>query len=116
MSPSLHARVEPNFPTFAFSSSALAASPAFELHHEVVMGGTFDRLHAGHKLLLSCAAAITSRRLVIGISADDSKLVSSASPVSEYYFLLTWFSFFFPWKNSLKVQPKNGQAKNVKGE
>lgn len=32
------------------------------------LGGTFDHLHAGHKILLTMAALITTRRLIAGIS------------------------------------------------
>ena len=40
------------------------------LHEYVAVGGTFDHLHQGHKVLLSCAAAIATRGLVVGISGD----------------------------------------------
>ena len=33
-----------------------------------IIGGTFDHLHAGHKILLSMAAYITSQKLIIGIT------------------------------------------------
>lgn len=33
-----------------------------------VIGGTFDHLHAGHKILLSMAAYITSEKLIVGIT------------------------------------------------
>ncbi|KAF9053040.1 hypothetical protein BJ165DRAFT_1444980 [Panaeolus papilionaceus] len=36
----------------------------------VALGGTFDHLHAGHKILLSMAAYITSRKLIVGITDD----------------------------------------------
>jgi hypothetical protein len=32
------------------------------------LGGTFDHLHAGHKILLSMAAYITSQKLIVGIT------------------------------------------------
>jgi pantetheine-phosphate adenylyltransferase len=32
------------------------------------MGGTFDHLHAGHKILLSMSAWITSEKLIVGMT------------------------------------------------
>ncbi|KAH7908881.1 hypothetical protein BJ138DRAFT_1156633 [Hygrophoropsis aurantiaca] len=37
----------------------------------IVLGGTFDHLHAGHKILLSMAAWIASEKVIIGITGDD---------------------------------------------
>ncbi len=37
----------------------------------MVLGGTFDHLHAGHKALLSLAAMCTSEALVIGITSPE---------------------------------------------
>ena len=37
----------------------------------VAIGGTFDHLHAGHKILLSCAAFLTTKKLIVGISAEN---------------------------------------------
>jgi hypothetical protein len=34
----------------------------------VALGGTFDHLHAGHKILLSMAVWITGRKLIVGVS------------------------------------------------
>jgi dephospho-CoA kinase len=36
---------------------------------DVVLGGTFDRLHDGHKLLLSMSCLAAKKRLLIGVSA-----------------------------------------------
>ncbi|KAF8914884.1 hypothetical protein CPB85DRAFT_465632 [Mucidula mucida] len=36
----------------------------------VALGGTFDHLHAGHKILLSMALWITSQRIIIGVTDD----------------------------------------------
>ncbi|CAK0805614.1 unnamed protein product, partial [Prorocentrum cordatum] len=36
----------------------------------VVLGGTFDHLHAGHKVLLSVAAALATASLTVGVSGD----------------------------------------------
>ncbi|KAG2158463.1 uncharacterized protein EDB93DRAFT_671313 [Suillus bovinus] len=37
----------------------------------VALGGTFDHLHAGHKILLSMAAWIASSKVIIGITDDE---------------------------------------------
>ncbi|KAG6880269.1 hypothetical protein C0992_001838 [Termitomyces sp. T32_za158] len=34
----------------------------------VALGGTFDHLHAGHKILLSMAAWITSEKIIVGVT------------------------------------------------
>ncbi len=38
------------------------------MYHVSAMGGTFDHLHAGHKILLSMAAWITSEKLIVGMT------------------------------------------------
>ncbi|KAH8812318.1 pantetheine-phosphate adenylyltransferase family protein-like protein [Xylogone sp. PMI_703] len=50
-------------------------------HHIVAVGGTFDHIHAGHRLLLTATALIlqplpssgniTPRRLIVGITGDE---------------------------------------------
>lgn len=40
-------------------------------HDNVVLGGTFDYLHAGHKILLSMASWFASKRLVVGVSGKS---------------------------------------------
>lgn len=37
----------------------------------VAMGGTFDHLHAGHKILLSCAAFLATSKLIVGMTSDS---------------------------------------------
>ncbi|KAG0305708.1 hypothetical protein BGZ98_003718 [Dissophora globulifera] len=37
----------------------------------VILGGTFDHLHAGHKILLSLTAWIASHRVVCGVTDDE---------------------------------------------
>ncbi len=44
----------------------------------VALGGTFDHLHAGHKILLSMAAWITDEKVIIGVTgnvADDDEML-----------------------------------------
>lgn len=49
----LEAELESNLPPF---------------YPNVVLGGTFDHLHPGHKILLSMGAWIASRKLIVGVS------------------------------------------------
>ncbi|WFD44067.1 Elongator subunit elp2 [Malassezia psittaci] len=54
-------------------------SLAPKIHHNVplrtqqtvALGGTFDHLHIGHKLLLSIAALCATRRLIIGVTSNE---------------------------------------------
>lgn len=39
-------------------------------HDTVILGGTFDHLHNGHKKLLSLAVSICAHKMVIGVTAD----------------------------------------------
>ncbi|GAA5858977.1 hypothetical protein JCM8547_007185 [Rhodosporidiobolus lusitaniae] len=41
------------------------------IYDVVALGGTFDHLHAGHKILLSMACAITQTKLIVGVSGDS---------------------------------------------
>ncbi|OBZ69225.1 Phosphopantetheine adenylyltransferase [Grifola frondosa] len=47
------------------------------LYPVVALGGTFDHLHAGHKILLSMGAWIARDKLIVGIT-DDALLVNKA--------------------------------------
>lgn len=48
--------------------------PRFE---NVVIGGTFDHLHAGHKILLQASACCSTNSLTIGLTGD--KYISRSS-------------------------------------
>ena len=37
---------------------------------DVAVGGTFDRLHAGHRLLLAVAALVSTRMVYIGVTSE----------------------------------------------
>ncbi|GAA6014277.1 hypothetical protein JCM11491_005025 [Sporobolomyces phaffii] len=37
----------------------------------VALGGTFDHLHAGHKILLTMACSIATRKIIVGVSDDQ---------------------------------------------
>uniref|UniRef100_A0A383VA40 Cytidyltransferase-like domain-containing protein n=1 Tax=Tetradesmus obliquus TaxID=3088 RepID=A0A383VA40_TETOB len=41
------------------------------LFDHVAVGGTFDRLHAGHRLLLAATALVCSKQVYAGITADN---------------------------------------------
>jgi len=43
--------------------------PTDTLFKEVVLGGTFDRIHAGHKILLSEAILRCTKRLTVGVTS-----------------------------------------------
>ncbi|CDZ97084.1 Predicted nucleotidyltransferase [Phaffia rhodozyma] len=72
--------------TLPFSSLSLSATPESQSTTStdcsttfpvVALGGSFDHLHAGHKILLTMAALITSRKLIVGVS-DDPLLTKKA--------------------------------------
>ena len=50
----------------------------------VILGGTFDHLHAGHKILLSMAGLIASEKIIVGVTGTHSDTltdcVSNPSP------------------------------------
>jgi len=59
---------------------SVRGSPAAFSHNAVIVGGTFDHLHAGHKLLLTATAlllqpmkrsSLVNRRLIVGITGDE---------------------------------------------
>ncbi|XP_073464402.1 bifunctional coenzyme A synthase isoform X3 [Aquarana catesbeiana] len=42
-----------------------------QCHSDVVVGGTFDRLHSAHKILLSICGLLSDRRLLIGVADHE---------------------------------------------
>jgi phosphopantetheine adenylyltransferase/dephospho-CoA kinase len=55
--------------TFAFIRQHTPLIDDSEIkYNNVVLGGTFDRLHVGHKILLSEAALRAQKRLVVGVT------------------------------------------------
>ncbi|GAA5904825.1 hypothetical protein JCM6882_003215 [Rhodosporidiobolus microsporus] len=49
------------------------------IYDVVALGGTFDHLHAGHKILLSMACSIAARKVIVGVS-DDTLLKNKKLP------------------------------------
>ena len=47
----------------------MVGSAGMKLWSNVVMGGTFDHFHVGHKLLLSTAAFVCSQSLLVGVTS-----------------------------------------------
>ncbi|XP_071498200.1 bifunctional coenzyme A synthase-like [Diadema antillarum] len=56
-------------------SSASPSNPSLPTYKHVVLGGTFDRLHAGHKILLSESALRAREKITVGVS--DGPLLSN---------------------------------------
>ncbi|KAI6022730.1 hypothetical protein EDC04DRAFT_2869680 [Pisolithus marmoratus] len=60
-----------NVPPLPLSISTLAQTGIPPpLYPVVALGGTFDHLHAGHKILLSMGAWIAERKLIVGVTDD----------------------------------------------
>jgi hypothetical protein len=70
--------------TPATSDDLIYANLSFE---NTIMGGTFDRLHPGHKIMLSEAVLLTHNRLLIGITTElmlkRKKLAELIEPIEE---------------------------------
>ncbi|CAG8529320.1 7312_t:CDS:2 [Diversispora eburnea] len=73
-------------PTVVFNTSILPPPPPplspshnfthfpenkFKIYKNVAVGGTFDHIHAGHKILLTMSAWITRQRLICGVTGDS---------------------------------------------
>ena len=56
---------------FVPESPLLGSIPDETFYNSVALGGTFDHLHSGHKLMLSLASLLTADRLLCGITASE---------------------------------------------
>lgn len=55
------------------------ATASFPRCPVIALGGTFDHLHVGHKIFLSVAALIATRRIIVGVTGD-SMLAKKSNP------------------------------------
>ncbi|KAJ2396692.1 hypothetical protein GGI23_003809 [Coemansia sp. RSA 2559] len=53
------------------TSSSTRRPVLWTSYPHVALGGTFDHLHVGHKILLTAAALVATKRIVCGISAEQ---------------------------------------------
>ena len=53
------------------TATARSKRPRYQV---AAMGGTFDHLHAGHKILLSMAAWVAEEKLIVGVTGASVKL------------------------------------------
>lgn len=83
-SPPVHGEIRKIQGGISVSSSSAPQAQTFKeqalIHTSVAVGGTFDHLHAGHKLLLTATALLlqpstgsmdVQRRLIVGITGDN---------------------------------------------
>ncbi|KZT26556.1 Nucleotidylyl transferase [Neolentinus lepideus HHB14362 ss-1] len=53
------------------------------LYPVVALGGTFDHLHAGHKILLSMSAWIAAEKVIVGVTDDELLIKKSNKEILE---------------------------------
>jgi len=53
------------------------------LYPVVALGGTFDHLHAGHKILLSMSAWIAGEKVIVGVTDDELLVKKSNKEILE---------------------------------
>nr|CAD7411756.1 unnamed protein product [Timema cristinae] len=53
------------------ASDVLPKTQDFKSYNDVVLGGTFDRLHEGHKIFLSEAVLRCNKRLTVGVTSEE---------------------------------------------
>ena len=72
-------------PAAAAAAAAVMAAepPLLPSYSATCLGGTFDRLHNGHKLLLSVAALVTRDRLVVGVTGEAMLLKKSLAELMQ---------------------------------
>jgi len=75
-------QVDPDSPTLPGSDPST--------YPVVVLGGSFDHLHAGHKILLSMAAWIADEKVIVGVTgtcqADSERYLFTKNNVQTTRF------------------------------
>jgi pantetheine-phosphate adenylyltransferase len=62
-------------PDIPLAATALRESETAPPRYPVVaLGGTFDHIHAGHKILLSMAAWIAERKIIVGVTGKNTNV------------------------------------------
>ncbi len=56
-----------------------------QVYKNTIMGGTFDRLHIGHKIMLSEAVLLTENRLLIGVTTESMLTRKKLAELIESY-------------------------------
>lgn len=75
--------------------SGVGAQPQTSLAFEnVAVGGTFDRLHVGHRLLLAAAALVCTKRLYVGVTGAASIILCALPHSSNAHLTHDPFCFF----------------------
>ncbi|KAJ7457810.1 hypothetical protein FB451DRAFT_1509134 [Mycena latifolia] len=59
-------------PSLVPSQASQAPQPSHRDFPVVALGGTFDHLHTGYKILLNMAAWIASEKLIVGVTGVPS--------------------------------------------
>jgi len=74
----------------SFSPDRLLPGKELKMYENVVLGGTFDRLHAVHKILLCEAVLRCTRKLTVGFA--DTSMLKCKTYISYYcqFFLLNY--------------------------
>jgi len=93
---------------FDTGSIAAESGPSFPI---VAVGGTFDHLHAGHKILLSMTAWLATEKVIVGVT-DDALLVNKSNKhvlqtIDERIALVRSFLTLFKPGLELSIVPIN---------
>jgi phosphopantetheine adenylyltransferase len=66
----------------SFGCDRMLPGKELKMYENVVLRGTFDRLHAGHKILLSEAVLRCTRKIIVGVA--DTGMLKCKTYVSCY--------------------------------